>query len=314
MRRLTLLTFALLLLAVSSSPAEAQESRQIAYLANLTGEETCGAPGCEWRLFDPATGADRVLLTLPQIPRDVFWDARFQSVYYRVDRNLFRAAWEWDARPEVLLELPAELGTADSVVEFWRDAETNRWRIKALQYVKDTPIAGVWEFVPEELKWVVLEKQPTECECGGCPCADIVNNLVHRSEDVLLSELLERMRIEFHLPEKEPREGWAERTYEFPSATIAEATISVNGEWGDTFHAMAPLTYRNSVLGTEKVIYAAQEPCYDQIAFEEQGRFLLVVAEYTGGCARVTDLRTGALVRALPAGSIRAVWVTPPAH
>lgn len=243
---------------------------------------------------------------------NVHWDSGFTAVYFRAADKAYRLAWKFGAQPEELFRFPGPLrAIPDAIVDFWRDSQSGAWRMKTLESVDNQPVAGVWEYSATTQRWTVLKKMPTECECGGCPCADVVNHFVRRADAWPLVDLLESMRVEHHLQRVEPGGVWSEgaRVFSFPSA--AGGAIRVDVSLGDTYHAMAPLVYLNE-RGEERVIYGKDEPCYGQLAFGEEGGFLLVAAEYTGECARVVEIQTGKTLATFPTSSKDAVWMKLP--
>jgi hypothetical protein len=294
------LIFALLVavspLALAGNDGSAPGSAIVAYVSG-TISRGCPAEGCEWRVFDPAAGEDRLLLRVPAFPHNVYWTEDFAWVYYRAGDRFFRAEWRWGAGPEELVQFPAHLTEGyQNIVEVWHDLESERWRMKTYEWLNNTDTAGVWEYVPEEQRWDVLTKVPTECEGVGRPCTDVVNDYVHKNDVISLNELLTKMRVEYRLQEL---------------GLTAGTGVRARVELGDTLHAMAPLLYV-SRDGTEETVYSEDEECYKQIAFQEEGGFLLVTAEYTGSCAKVIEMRTGKTVGALSEVASGAVWVQAP--
>ena len=82
---------------------------------------------------------------------------------------------------------------------------------------------------------------------------------------------------------------------------------------GDSYHAIAPITV-NTGTGNEPVtVYAKGSACGDQIAFKEEDGFVLLAAEFTGGCARVVNLQSGQIVANLPETAPQALWANRPA-
>lgn len=299
-------------LALPGVEGSAPGSPIVAYVVG-TSDQGCPAGGCEWRVYDPATGEDRLLLPLPAFPHNVYWTADFAWIYYRADEQFFRAEWRWGAEPEKLVRFPSHLSEgSENIVEVWHDLESGRWRMKTYEWLNRTDTAGVWEYMPEERRWTVLTKVPTECEAVGRPCTDVVNDYVHKNDVISLNELLTRMRVEYRLADHglevhEDNEG----VYLFPSQAAPGVGVRARVELGDTLHAMAPLLYVGPG-DTEKVIYSDDEGCYDQVAFQEEEGFLLVSAEYRGQCSKVIEMRTGRIVRSLSEQASRAVWVQAP--
>src|SRR4029077_6136525 len=80
----------------------------VTYLDNLR-EGGCGDGGCRWHLFDPRTGRDELLVTLPDRPKDIAWDMEFKRVAYRAGDSLYELSWTRGARPRVVWTLPATM-------------------------------------------------------------------------------------------------------------------------------------------------------------------------------------------------------------
>jgi hypothetical protein len=65
-------------------------------------------------VFLPESDEDRLILTLPGIPGNVFWDEDFQAVHYRIRNRFFRARWKAGAEPEELFPLPFSESVSDT--------------------------------------------------------------------------------------------------------------------------------------------------------------------------------------------------------
>lgn len=283
-------------------------------MANL-GEGECLPAGCQWRVLDPATGKDELLMQLAGPPLNVYWDRDQTIVHYRLGDKLYRLPWKFGAQSESILSLPSQVvHVPEAVVDIWRDRQNGAWRIKTLESIEGQPMAGVWEYSYSGGEWSVLKRIPTECECGDCPCANVVNDMVQPESRIALDELLEAMRVATYLERIRPGEPWNDGSHEIPSTTARDAAIRFEVALGDTYHAMAPLVYLGKARGEQKIIYGKNEPCYDQLAFQEDGGFLLVAAEFSGGCARVVAMHSGEILTTLAETSKHAVWINPPAR
>lgn len=317
----------LLLLAVGCSsrptgdPASGPSRRVVAYVANVspTGE-FCRLPeGCQFRLIDPRTGGDEMVFPVADIPRNIFWDPGFTGVHFRLGTKLYHSAWQKGAQPAQVLELPEVLTRrAETIEDIWQDSTTKKWRIKSLEYegegAERRAIAGAWEFDTASGNWVVLDKEPTECECGDCPCAEIMNRWREPAPRVSAREAIENMGIEWHLERSRPGEDWKEGQYGFISQAFPNTNYEVRVVQGDHFHAFAPVKV-DLGNGTEpQTVFTGGRPCGDQVAFQEEDGFLLLIAEYTGSCASIINLSNAQATASLPYSTISALWVNRPAQ
>ncbi len=309
-----------LLLSGSGTPtwvyqaAPAERRKAILYVANaLPDGEGCAAQRCEWRVYWPDTGEDRLFLALPEVPQNVFWDARFERVSFLLADRIFRVAWRLGAPVEPVLSLPPEL-SGQIVEDIWVDATSGRRRVKTWGREGEHDFAYVWEYSSADNRWSVLAREPTQCECCGCPCTDVVNDYVHKGGAVTLREILSGMSVENHLRRVRPRAAEeVEGEHQFPSS-VARRAVKVSVVMGDTPHALAPLVYVDNEKNRERVIFETDAECspLGQIGFEERAGVLLVATEYEGRCARLVDMRTGTILRVFPRGTAQAVWVQPP--
>jgi hypothetical protein len=293
--------------------------RVIAYLANVSATgESCRVPdGCEWRMVDPHSGHDELIMTLAGVPLNVWWDPAFTVVHYRLASKLYRAAWSVGANPEEVITVPAVLARRpDIIVDLWKDATSGKWRIKSLDYEgtgnDERAIASVWEYNAQTDDWVVLDRQPSECGCGDCPCAEIMNHWVRPAPRAALHELLDNMRVASHLEGASAREEWAEGRRAFNSTTFPDTSYQLNLILGDSYHAMAPFVLSRGGGKKPQTIYDKGGACGDQLAFQKEEGFLLLTAEFTGGCARLVNLSSGHAVVNLPATTQSAVWANRP--
>lgn len=319
--RVQILLFVLLCASVlgfgSGKPAgtaggDTQDDKWISYLTNVfsmfQAEGGCGSSGCEWRLYQPTADEDILLLALPAIPRNVFWDSRFEKVYNRIGRDFYSVPWKRSTKPEKLLTLPATVPISwYNIADIWIDLETRNWRIKTSEWVKVHSLDRVWEYSSRDSRWSMLTERTNTCDTEGCP--DPVAEFINPQERVRLVSLLLSMGVKHHLTEKQLAAGVDNKRVYFPSRAAANRGIITRMFLGDTFHAMAPLMYVNQENDQEKLIYEKNEECYGFLSFQEQGHLLLVGSEYRGRCARLVDMRTGEIVRRFPRNSFSAVWV-----
>jgi hypothetical protein len=285
----------------------------VAYVANL-GDAGCIPPGCEWRILHPSTGRSDVLWRLPGPPLNVYWDSGFTAVYYRVADTVYRQLWRVGATPEVVVTVPRQLvvpqdAIRESIDDLWRDRESDAWRLLSVELRDTQATAAVWEYSAVTRQWRILQSS-TECDLGGSVC-DAVSSFVAPESRVTLKRLLDEMRVEHHLERTEPAGIWNEGPRTFPSTTTPGAAIRVGVVLGDTYHAWAPLWHVSSAA-VEALVYGKVEGCYEQLAFKEIAGVLLVAEEFTGACARVVSMATGAVSATLPSTSRSAVWVSAP--
>ncbi|HUS12302.1 MAG TPA: hypothetical protein VMZ30_17680 [Pyrinomonadaceae bacterium] len=325
-----LLMFLVLLTACNARPAgknssASQSRRVISYVANIspTGEFCRQPDGCQWRMIDPRTGSDELIMPLEGIPLNVWWNPEYTQVYYRLESKLFRTAWRVGAKPEMVFTVNEVLArkpdTVITIEDIWQDGATGKWRLKTLQYEgvgeNERAVAGVWEHEPNGQQWFVLDKQPTECGCGDCACASVMNKWIEPRPRVALHELLDTMRAAWHLDRASADEDWAEGRRSFISLASPRVSYEFDLVFGDSYHAMAPFVLQRGGSSGPQTIYPKGGPCGDQLSFAEEAGFLLLTAEYTGACGRVVNLQSGATIASLPETAKYAAWLErPKAH
>jgi hypothetical protein len=294
------------------SRAEPPRGSLVFYLTALhPSEETCATGGCEWRTFDPRTGEDRLFLALPTPPSHVFWNASFGAIHYLRDGTLYRAAWRYGANPQSIVELPVNLDQAhEHAVEIWHDEKRGGWTLTTLSYSSNgVEMAHVWEQFATDKSWRRARSVPSHCEKTGPPCMPEVAEPSESVERVSLEQIQNEMRIYAHLIRTGQRSD-EEKLYDLRSRSEPGSTVRVRMGFGDSAHAMQPLSL---VLasGEEHTVELGAN-CSQQLAFDDVDGFLLLGTEYVGSCSKLVNLRTGRVIRSFPERSRGSVWVSPP--
>ena len=95
--------------------AQLPQEKTVSYISDIVrdGDDRCASSGCEWRIYQPATGKDILFLTLPHIPQNIFWDRNFENVYYRVEERIYELQWKLGAHPKELSRIPPGIGWTD---------------------------------------------------------------------------------------------------------------------------------------------------------------------------------------------------------
>jgi hypothetical protein len=271
----------------------------------------CATGGCEWRTFDPRTEEDRLFLALPTPPSYAFWNTGFGALHYLRDGALYRAAWRYSANPQRILELPRNLDQPhEHVMEVWHDDERGVWSLATLSYSSDgSEMAHAWEQSAADKSWTRTRSVPSHCEKTGPPCMQEISVPSQWKERVSLEQIQNEMRIRAHLIRTGQTSG-EEKLYDLRSRSEPESTVRVQMSFGDSAHAMQPLSL---VLasGEEHAVELGAD-CSPQLAFDDVDGFLLLGTEYVGRCSKLVNLRTGQVVRSLPEHSRGAVWMPPP--
>jgi hypothetical protein len=316
-RTSTIAAFAVIGVAVGatvSNPARSEPPRGaiVFYLTGLSStEEMCAAGSCEWRTFDPRTGEDHLFLALPTPPSHAFWNTGFGAFHYLRDGTLYRAAWRYGAKPQSIVELPRSLDQPhEHAVEIWHDEERGAWTLTTLSYSNGGgEIAHVWEQSATDKSWRRTRSVPSHCNKTGPPCMPEVGQSSELSKRISLEQIQNEMRIGAHLVWTGQDSG-EEKLYDLRSRSEPESTVRVRMGFGDSAHAMQPLSL---VLasGEEHTVELGAD-CGQQLAFYDVDGFLLLGTEYAGRCSKLVNLRTGRIVRSLPERSRGAVWVPPP--
>jgi hypothetical protein len=288
-------------LAAPGAPA-----RVVAYVAGVTARGDCPPPRCEWRAFDPGTGRDERVARLPGRPALAFWDERFRLVHFAAGGRVYRLRWAAGATARGVMPLPR----GGEPVDLWFDAGSRALRYARLMVDEVEETLQVWEADRRRTTWRLVASRP--CDCKG---EDGPASAPGRAGRITLAALLDAQRIDLSRAgrDEEAHDGGA--TLPVPLLGAPGARLDVSVETGDTHHAVVPLVLV-AADGTRHTLFgeADARPCDEsrQIGFEEERGLLLVATEYFGGCGKVFDLRTGALVRALPRRATAAVWVPAP--
>lgn len=136
MRRLLLIASVLQALLAATDAAHARPAGRDSVVSYFRDRATRTASGsgitsCEWRVYDPARRADRLLLTLPGRVQVVQWNTTFTSVCFTVAStgftmrdSIYRCDWRFGARPRLVGVAPPPRGNTD----YWFNPDSARWQ------------------------------------------------------------------------------------------------------------------------------------------------------------------------------------------
>ncbi len=298
---------------------DAGEKRWISYFLHLSDiDGGRSSSGVEWRLYQPETEEDVLVLSLPEVLLGIVWDVGFEWFYYTQGGGAYRAAWKLGTQPEKILDLPEGVAAGD----FWLDSETGAWRLQSSEWVDERVLCKVWEYSVEGLEWKLLIQRPSGHEY--VECSSVVEEFIHKGATISLATLLSRARVEHQLGPERARKfidrqvrssGRSSEIAYVPSKTVTDRGLRMRVHLGDSLHAIAPLLYVDESSGEERIVYSEAERCTrripssDQVSFQTSGPYLLAGTEYSLQCARVVDMRTGKIVYRFPRHAIFVVWV-----
>lgn len=273
---------------------------------------------CEWRVYDPWRGTDRVLFRLPATPMPIRWTRDFERILFYSQHRVWQAGWRSPSPPVVIAPAPA-LGR---FCDLWIDSLTSRVCVATTTERPESTRFGPGTMVTtrrwswDGARWHEMARDSGFGEGG---CANVGPFRAGRSS-VALDALLDEMRIEHHqssepVPISHRDSTNAEYLVTVPIACETGRHLLVAGSTGDTDHAQEPIAWVDETRGMRRTIYpvgASRDAESGQIAFAERDCMLLVTAEYSGAFGRVIDMRDGRLIRRLPDNSFAAVWVPAP--
>lgn len=267
----------------------------------------------KFRIYHPNTG-DRLVLELPGHPENIFWSRDYEFLYYRIDSTIYKLPWKQGASPSAVVKLPGELPYEPHI---WLNTKTGKWRMYNIVFGAKNETgyeANVRDFDPRTGSWQEIAKSQTEmCEGGdGSSCGAEVEEFVKDKGDlILLEDLLDSMRAHPNLlKHNPPHEGDPDgKVVNFPSRYVKQAGLEVTLAFGDTLHAISPVTWISND-GSRKSVYKKSDyPCSSQVAFEESTEWMLVGTEYNLECARLINMSSGEIVFRFPKNSRYSVWV-----
>lgn len=276
-----------------------------------------------WRVFDPASGRDTLFMALQSFPTRVRWDPAFRFVEYAVANRIERVPWRLGARPEEQARLPVD----SCLCDFWSDS-TGRWHVVTQLEVEEHPrpgyvfrrdIATRWD-QDAGGTWRAAVEDSAGTHYGGCVERGRLAGRLGRPADVMLRDLLDSMRIEYHRdstlrrlpgPDEEEPDVLVWVPSRFDPGIGLELTVGT----GDSPHAMEPVVWLDRRTGRRKTLCprgGTHDEAAGQVAFSERRGFLLITAEYSGAFPIVADMHTGRVIFRVSRPSARAVWVPAP--
>ncbi len=323
--------------ALSNDIFENKDKKVVSYFVE-------GRKGVEWRLFVPEAKKDTVIAVHGAMPKRLFWSTAQRAAYYTSGDRFYRLDWRYGARPEALFDLP-KLVDHSQIHDIWFDLRSRRWRASAVEWVQDPEVvreelngtersfivykgtrvpatkdqlviphvASVLEY--DQAGWRFITHRMTYCGDFHAPCLSVLKDEMHQGPALSEVDLHESMSIEYRLTNEDK---WLDESYPrgvvlMRSKHTPNRKLRVAVHEDHTPHAITPLYYLNEDSATEKVIYSAPTACgsFEQLAFEEHGRFLLVGTEYRLECSRLVDMQTGDTVHVFPPKA-RPLWITAP--
>ena len=306
----------------------------VAYLVSAAEDSTAEVPEevfpdrrlpshpWQWRIYDPASGRDTLLLALTSFPTRVRWDPAFRFVEYAVAGRIERAEWRLGARPQEQTRLPV----ASRLCDFWADS-AGRWHVITQREVESHPRPGYvmsksyatrWD-QDESGTWRAAALDSGGDAFGGCFQSERLVVGTSRPPAVTIDATLDSMRIG-HQPDSTLREvrvsDWDAWWWVWvPSVFDPAIGLEMKVEEADSGHAMEPLIWVDRRRGRRRTVYArgdSHDDALGQVAFAQRDVYLLVVAEYSGAYPAVVDMRTGRVMFRVSRPSACAVWVPAP--
>ena len=262
----------------------------------------------EWHVYQPATREDFLFLTLPHIPKNIFWDQNFENVYYRIEESIYELQWKLGAQPKELSRIPPRGWT---VTDIWIDRSTSELRfsnfvfLPAMNVVRTTEngqekvyfmyegarldatrsanwgtpaVVTIYESHIGSEDWEVLERLPDCGETSGCGSAAREFLQEEPQSSVSLSDLLKSMKIGHHLHDSDIAAEDGEVVY-LPSKSVSGRGIKMTIVYGDVEHATPPLSYASEDRKIDRMIISKVPDggCCD---FEEHEHLVLLGGEY----------------------------------
>ena len=321
-------TAACALLGAARAPAATEEAKRptvVSYLVAVdssatvpdesdTSEERLAGSRWQWRIFDPASGRDTLVFDLPAFPTRIRWNFTFDSVEFLLSNRILFAPWRIGDRPRVMARLPGK----DPVCDFWQ-GRSIRWHILTEREVNQSigpdmvrilRIVTQWDQSTSG-RWRIASVDTLEGE-GGCFAEGLVSGSAEGH--VRVAALLDSMRIGYKRASvMAGSDGSADSD---PLVRVSSEIDSLLGVevrlgFGDSGHAMAPVTWVDRGRNTRHLVFADSLRA-PQVGLAERGGFMLIASEYSGSFPAVVDLRSGRVLLSVTRPSARAVWVAAP--
>jgi hypothetical protein len=278
----------------------------------------------EWRVFDPATGAERLFLRLNSFPMGIRWDPTFAKVQFLSGRSIMQAPWKFGARAESLGVLPPD----SSYCEFWEDvqgrlhvatqeersqlmADGRRYAIYVGRRWDESSPRGTWR--------VAVVDSQAGGHYGECYVTPKLRQGAPQLATVELEDRLNRMSLDPDKAIRIKRDPGAPREADdwlwIPSETDGTIGLEMGGAMGDSYHALEPVIWVDRAHGKRVVVYpvgASGNQSLGQIGIEEWEGKALIVSEYEGGYPTIVDMRTGRTLFRVDRLSARAALIPSP--
>ena len=326
----------------SSLSAQLPDTKTVSYVSGivLDGDYRCASSGCEWHVYQPTTREDVLLLTLPHIPENTFWDQSFENVYYRMEETVYELPWKLGAQPTELSRIPPGIGW--TVTEIWIDGSTSNLRFSNFVFLPDLNVVRTTENGQEKVyfmyegarldatrsadwgtpavttiyespvgseDWEVLERLPDCGETIGCGFATGEFLQEEPKNSVSLRNLLDSMGIGVRLHDSEIAAEDGEVVY-LPSKSVTGRGLKMTIVYWDSGHGIPPLIYSSEDGQIDRTIIS-EVPSGGCCDFEEHGDLVLLGGEYNMTNAKLINMRSGNVDHQFPQGSQYAVWTAP---
>jgi hypothetical protein len=307
---------ALLVLAMQAAIAGDLSAPVLSYLQK-------DASGYRWMFWQSDQSQPVKFLSTSSQPRQIFWDAEHDRVYYVLDGAVRRARISViPARPERLASVPTGAG---EIRALWRDRISGQLRVvtmrpagvsaagmKAPSWGKPF-ICTLFEFDELKGKWRQVARRATKDLAGDTPGIAVMDDL-RREYGVSNERLFERSSC----ASGECRNDVAAavlarvasetgRTYSGDDLSMwkvgAHRTILFGVTEGDQLHMTPPLL----VMQQDQSIQALPVEERRQLGLAVRQSLLLIADEWTGAGPQVINLETGAVQ--FSADGWGAVWV-----
>lgn len=264
---------------------------------------------CEWRHLDPALGRDVLFLELPESPTEVWWSAQQGRVWFLLGSKLFTTEWPSARAVDHLLDAP-ETFMRSGLRNIWLDETDGHWWA---WNVLTADVAGtandaveLWKFDPAAGKWMTVERIDTglagEIFYGSGNWPKVLEGKIHPWWVQRSLTIESRMSLggQMQKTKQDIPDSMDEQEVRWPLASRKGALLLFKAGFGDSWHAMGPVSY----IPREG---AAPIPLYeDEVSFEEKAGFLLFGSRTSP--PKLIDL-TQAVVREFPEGAFHALWV-----
>lgn len=277
----------------------------------------------DWRIFDPASGSDRLFLRLRSFPVGIRWDSSFAHVDFLLGNKIARAPWKFGGEVKELAQLP----TDSSFCDFWQGRNGSWYVVTQTEHEYELPdgrrmaqqIGVRWDLPVGSSSWIIGE---VDSAAGGhygeCYVTAKLERGALRPRLVTVASLSPLGFGSRHVSIVSRDTHGSRNATEWvwvPSESDTTIGFEMGAAEGDSYHALEPLHWVDRKSGRSRVVYPlgqSHSQCGGQISFSERLGLALITSEYDGGYPRIVDMKSGAISLDVNRPSARAVWVPPP--